>query len=58
MKSRGETEETMNSDPREKTDFLAEKLRRIRDALGLSQTELLGVALPFAKPFTLSQTIL
>ena len=43
MKSRGETEETMSSDPREKTKFWAEKLRRIRDALGLSQTELLNL---------------
>jgi transcriptional regulator with XRE-family HTH domain len=43
MKSRGETEETMSSDPRVKTNFLAEKLRRIRDALGLSQTELLNL---------------
>jgi transcriptional regulator with XRE-family HTH domain len=39
----GETEETMNSDPREKTKFLAGKLRRVRDALGLSQTELLNL---------------
>ena len=31
----------MNSDPREKTIHLAEKLIRIRTALGLSQTELL-----------------
>ncbi len=31
----------MNSDPREKTSHLADKLRRIRDALGLSQTQLL-----------------
>ena len=33
----------MNSDPREKTIFLAEKIRRIRDALGLSQSELLNL---------------
>jgi len=33
----------MNSDPREKTIHLAEKLIRIRTALGLSQTQLLGL---------------
>jgi transcriptional regulator with XRE-family HTH domain len=33
----------MNSDPREKTSHLAEKLLRIRTALGLSQTQLLGL---------------
>lgn len=31
----------MNSDPRQKTSHLAEKLSRIRAALGLSQTQLL-----------------
>src|SRR6266511_3512585 len=33
----------MNSDPREKTSHLADKLLRIRTALGLSQTQLLGL---------------
>ena len=33
----------MNSDPREKTSHLADKLFRIRAALGLSQTQLLGL---------------
>lgn len=38
---KNEAEKIMNSDPREKTRYLAEKLLRIRTALGLSQEHLL-----------------